>query len=156
LVSVIIKFKDDFIIGGKSAFIEKLAEFVKINYSPESNVTIDYYNNPDESIFSNIVDFVSISPLENDSKTKWIPVDSGLIPKLEILDIQALINEKNCKINSYREKCNIIWLVIFVGCYSLPTFVDLTDEILKHNYISEFDKTIVLKHPNEVFELKKS
>ncbi len=41
-----------------------------------------------------------------------------------------------------------------MGCYSLPTFVDLTDEILKRNYISEFDKTIVLKHPNEVFELK--
>lgn len=62
-------------------------------------------------------------------------------------DFQHRINEKSAKTAVYRSKCNEIYLLIVIAGDATSTTGDITPSVYSHEFVSPFDRTIVLDMP---------
>lgn len=73
----------------------------------------------------------------------WAAPDGGAVPHLSVEAIQSRIDEKNCKIPSYRNKASgEIWLVIVHG-FPMSSWFVRSDAALEHIYKSGFDRVFL-------------
>lgn len=92
---------------------------------------------------------VSIHQIDEIGETFYSAPQFGWIPNLRAdSDLQSTINVKNGRINAYRKNCDEIWLLINLGFGSISSQFDVPDDVLRHNYVTHFDRIYLLHQMN--------
>lgn len=92
------------------------------------------FNLPDEVIS------ITVARSRNLSRSYWNANDVGFIPECGINDIQMILNQKESKVEKYREICPNIWLLIVASGFGLSSYSDFPEEIFSQRYSSSFDR----------------
>jgi len=86
--------------------------------------------------------------------SRWVePVDGfwtvslgGGVPRLTSDKIQEMINAKEPKLEDYRKRCDILWLLIALDGLSPSGWWDISQDVVKAEYRSSFDRVILYDH----------
>lgn len=143
-VSVVLNFNSSLNLKNNktSQLVESLVDII-LNYN-QSGIMLDflYKDYPKiKKILPATFEYIEIKP---SNAITISPINIDEIESLNVELLQSLIDKKNNRIHSYKNNANKLWLVVDIGNYSSSTFFDLDYSILKYNYSSRFDKTILL------------
>jgi hypothetical protein len=87
------------------------------------------------------IDSIDIRRYDWITKPHWSSPDVDCIPQLSKDDLQTVIDRKNDRISSYRQKgAEEVWLLIIHGL-ALSSMFDSNHDPLDHEYRSEFSRT---------------
>jgi hypothetical protein len=75
--------------------------------------------------------------------TRWCCSGNSFVRELSPEQLQATIDKKEQKVNSYREKCAEIWLLIVADDVRPPSTLDLAPSAVTHPYATTFDRVFV-------------
>ncbi len=94
-------------------------------------------------LFQNVLSSLTITHLKGSKSSEWGFVESGFIP-IYAQEIQAIINGKNDKCNSYLQYCDEVWLLIVSAGNNVSSSIG-TDGISRlsgHKYCSGFERIL--------------
>ena len=117
-----------------------LARFVS-RYIPEKNgrLELEYFDrregHPPE------VDLIHITRNEHLDHHHWHRVQAGWVMQDVRVHLQEAIDEKACKLASYRESCEECWLLIVANGDRPSSAIQPDDPSLAHRYNSPFERT---------------
>lgn len=133
-------------------FINELTQLIETEIAPLSDqrVSIDFRKLPKELT---ALYLGSTSTIGQNFVAENM---SGGSPSYSSERLQEIINSKNKKVQSYREKCKEIWLLIVADNYNLSSWANsLSQGVQKHQYNSQFDRVFFFRRNTEdVQEIK--
>lgn len=132
--------------------LEKIV--VAANVGVDGNVSIQAdWDTPDD--FPEEIDSIHIRRLQILTKGFWTVPGAAFVPECTLDEVQRVIDKKNKRVASYRNKCDVIWLVIVVDGFALSSTVNFSDEVCEYLYRSDFDRVFIFENAAErSFELK--
>jgi hypothetical protein len=108
----------------------------------------------DTSDFPEEINSIHIRRLSLLTKGFWNAPDAAFIPDCEPDQIQEIIDKKNKRITSYRNRCDVVWLLIVVDGFALSATVNFTESVRNHSFASSFDRVFIFENAAErSFEL---
>lgn len=123
------------------------------NVADDGNVRLEAdWDTPD---FHDEINSIHIRRLAILTKGFWNVPDAAFVPDCEPNQIQELIDKKNKRLTSYRNYCDVIWLVIVVDGFALSSTVNFREAVRNHSFTSDFDRVFIFENANErSFELR--
>lgn len=70
----------------------------------------------------------------------WRCSSAGTIPKLTADYLQEKINQKDKKLDDYRSRCPILWLLVVADDLRIPSTMDISSPASLHHYETSFDR----------------
>jgi hypothetical protein len=70
----------------------------------------------------------------------WQTADAGIVNEDFAPYLQQLIDDKNGKVSTYRQKCDDCWLMVVADWRGPSAFFEISDKMSSHNYESAFDR----------------
>lgn len=131
----------------------------------KSLVRIVEENIPDEDSFKEVrktweiddplpkvISSITIIRFGSLTKSRWGPTGiGGAMPPIPHEFVQKSIDKKNSKLESYRKRCDEVWLVLVVYGFLPSTFFEVSGKALTVVYNSNFERTYLFD-----FQKKKS
>ena len=90
------------------------------------------------------------------TETFWSSPTSTWIPKLMPRSVQLTINTKNASYDSYRQRCDCVWLLVYTEGFRRSSIFTVPADLQEHQFTSAFDKTFLLHERQTLFELRTS
>ena len=88
---------------------------------------------------------IKVTRVRNEGQILWSSIESGHISAVPG-EIQEIISSKNAKAKQYKEKCDLLWLIIVADGRHISSTASLEESALNHIYQSEFDRIIFYDH----------
>jgi len=73
----------------------------------------------------------------------WNVTQTGWLPNIDELTIQAVISKKNKKLAQYKVCAKEIWLLLVMDQLYLSSSFNIPESVTQHIYASVFDKTVL-------------
>ncbi|KAA3617861.1 MAG: hypothetical protein D8M58_00055 [Calditrichaeota bacterium] len=123
---------------------KKLKDLI-IQNLPGKDSTVRVNNNfEDLENFPEYFDSIRISNFSFLTKNYWqVPV-AGFVQKNFIQELQDIINVKNTKLDSYKEKCEECWLLVVADSNFPSSFFDPDIETKNYKYKCNFEKAFCM------------
>jgi len=103
------------------------------------------------------VQLIQINRYKKYKQDLWTVPMVGWVGESQPEYLQGIIDEKNVRYATYRQNCDIAWLLITVGNSSPSSFTDITDLLRQHIFDSKFDRVFFfLIFDRKIVELKLS
>jgi len=84
----------------------------------------------------------SISIMRMRQSSAWTCSDGGFVTAT-VPEIVRLIESKNMKVPSYRQRCQELWLVVVADGERISSNLDVTDDVLNTEFTSDFDSVLL-------------
>jgi hypothetical protein len=98
---------------------------------------------------------VSIDRLINYKHNYWNAVRAAFVLGVEPTDIQRIIDDKERRIDRYRDNCDEIWLLIASEGRDPSSWCDVTDDLRITPYTARFNRAFFLSDlPRQAIELR--
>jgi hypothetical protein len=84
----------------------------------------------------------------------WSAPGGGFVPECAPNDLQTVLDTKEQLFDTYRSKCERVWLLVVINGFALSASLELPEHTLAAQYPSRFDRVFILEnHRNRVWEL---
>jgi hypothetical protein len=140
----------DFPISRVPQLANALADLVEVNLPEQDGEVAIKYPHPAWRSLPPEVSSLSIRRKKVLSNNLWVPTRGAFAPTLTPLDLQQRIEEKEDKVNSYRQKCSQVWLLIVASGFEPSTFGELAPEVEGFRFETSFDRVFFLHHADEL------
>lgn len=139
----------------KMSDLEKIAEKV-VNVIESTNIKVGepiclQPSGSNSDIFPKEIGRLYFFTFKDQKDDLWKWNGSGWSFELNPELIQDEIGKKEKKLAIYKSKCETEWLLLVVADSRNPSFLDITDSILKHTYKTEFDRVFIFWNESRSF-----
>jgi hypothetical protein len=76
----------------------------------------------------------------------WAVSLGGVVPRLTSDEVQKAIDAKESKVEAYRKRCDILWLLVALDGFSPSGWWDILKGVVDAQYSSSFDRVILYDH----------
>jgi len=137
-----------------AALADRLASLVR-NSIPAKGDTVEIQNRWEDDAVPDEVDSVVVMQPPEITRPLWATTRAGWEWNPGPSDIQPVIDEKNRRAISSRQKCPRVWLVIIASGNVPSQFIEPSAAAISHIYSAAFDRVFFLESANHrVFELQ--
>ena len=93
--------------------------------------------------------------VDSDTESFWSFGQGGVVPVFSSKELQGAIEAKDALIDSYRRKCDRVWLVLLANHSYMSSWGEHSEVSLGHVYTTRFERVIVYRTlPAEVVTLR--
>jgi hypothetical protein len=82
---------------------------------------------------------------QNPAYELWSPSYGYPVPELSTQRIADVISEKESRIDSYRARCDVIWLLMVTGVGMPSSHYDIPDDVSQYPFTTSFDRVFLLE-----------
>lgn len=87
------------------------------------------------------VSSIHVTRVRNASQASWSFVGAGFV-SVSINEVRSLIASKNVKVPAYLQQCDEVWLLIVADGVNISSTIDLSEEIQRTRFPSQFKKVL--------------
>jgi len=155
-IQVSVSFNKQYALKKKD--VQRLSEaIVKIasrNIPSPGNYSYEEYDWDNRHYFPEELLSVSIWNIKNLDELSFRTASCDFVPSLSSNDVLSVLELKETKINSYRIKCDEVWLLISSNMFQLSTIFKYEEKVICKSYQSSFKRVFLLFHcEKKLYEL---
>jgi CRISPR/Cas system-associated exonuclease Cas4 (RecB family) len=125
--------------------LAKKLKNIVVNNLPETDNTIRINNDFENlDIYPECISQIRISNFSFITKNHWqVPV-AGIVQKKFIKELQEILNNKNSKIEAYKENCDECWLLVVADSNFPSSFCDPDSDTMNNKYDCRFERAFCM------------
>lgn len=133
----------------RDSIAQQLVDLVTANMPALGDDRSFEKRHPTKSEFPPQIEAVHIWRFKRLTSHLWQTADAGVVNEDFASYLQQLIDDKNGKVSTYKQKCDDCWLVVIGDWRGPSAFFEISDKMSAHNYESAFDRVYFVEGYSE-------